>query len=78
MFLIAFMEEQHLCEGIGEIITPIKPFRDKIVVLVKPPFGVSTKEVYKNFNLEKVKLHPKTAEIINAIENDDLNFVAII
>ena len=65
-----------LCEGIGEIITPIKPFRDKIVVLVKPAFGVSTKEVYKNFNLEKVKQHPKTAEIINAIENDHLNFVA--
>ena len=65
-----------LCEGIGDIITPIKPFRDKIVVLVKPAFGVSTKEVYKNFNLEKVKQHPKTAEIINAIENDDLNFVA--
>lgn len=65
-----------LCEGIGEIITPIKPFRDKIVVLVKPAFGVSTKEVYKNFNLEKVKQHPKTTEIINAIENDDLNFVA--
>lgn len=65
-----------LCEGIGEIITPIKPFRDKIVVLVKPAFGVSTKEVYKNFNLEKVKQHPKTVEIINAIENDDLNFVA--
>ena len=65
-----------LCEGIGEIITPIKPFRDKIVDLVKPAFGVSTKEVYKNFNLEKVKQHPKTAEIINAIENDDLNFVA--
>ena len=65
-----------LCEGIGEIITPIKPFRDKIVVLVKPAFGVSTKEVYKNFNLDKVKQHPKTAEIINAIENDDLNFVA--
>ena len=65
-----------LCEGIGEIITPIKSFRDKIIVLVKPAFGVSTKEVYKNFNLEKVKQHPKTAEIITAIENDDLNFVA--
>lgn len=65
-----------LCEGIGEIITPIKSFKDKIIVLVKPAFGVSTKEVYKNFNLEKVKQHPKTSEIINAIENDDLNFVA--
>ena len=54
------MEELLLCEGIGEIITPLKPFKDKILVLVKPTFGVSTKEVYKNFNLEKVKQHPKT------------------
>ena len=65
-----------LCEGVGEKVTAIKPFKDKIIVLVKPAFGVSTKEVYKNFNLEKVKQHPKTAELIKAIEKDDLDFVA--
>ena len=35
-----------LCEGIGEKITQLKPFKDKIVVIVKPPFGVSTKDVF--------------------------------
>lgn len=65
-----------LCEGIGEKVTAIKPFKDKIIVLVKPAFGVSTKEVYKGFNIEKVKQHPKTSELIKAIENDDLEFVA--
>lgn len=65
-----------LCEGVGEIITPLKPFKDKIIVLVKPSFGVSTKEVYKNFELEKVKKHPETEALINAMAEDDLRYVA--
>lgn len=65
-----------LCEGIGEKITPLKSFKDKIIVLVKPSFGVSTKEVYKNFDMDKVNKHPDTEELIKAIENDDLRYVA--
>ena len=65
-----------LCEGIGEKLTELKGFKDKILVLVKPPFSVSTKEVYKAFRLEKVKIHPQTEEIIYAMDNDNLNFVA--
>lgn len=65
-----------LCEGIGEKITPLKPFRNKILVLVKPAFGVSTKEVYKAFDINKVRVHPKTESLIEAMEKDDLNYVA--
>lgn len=65
-----------LCEGVGEVITPLKPFRDKIIVLVKPSFGVSTKEVYKNFDMEKVKKHPETEALIKAMAEDDLRYVA--
>lgn len=65
-----------LCEGIGENITQLKQFKDKILVLIKPPFGVSTREVYKGFDLTKVILHPKTDELIAAMENDDIYFVA--
>lgn len=65
-----------LCEGIGEKLTELKPFRDKIIILVKPPFGVSTKEVYKAFDLSKVRVHPNTEELIKAMENDDINYVA--
>lgn len=65
-----------LCEGIGEKITQLKPFKDKIVVLIKPPFGVSTKEVYKNFDLSKVIFHPRIEELIQGMENDDVYFVA--
>ena len=65
-----------LCEGIGEKITQLKPFKDKIVVIVKPPFGVSTKEVYKSFDLSKVVNHPKVDDLIKAMDNDDIYFVA--
>lgn len=65
-----------LCEGIGEKVTTLKPFKNKILVLVKPPFGVSTKFVYQEFKLEKVLNHPKTEELIEAIENDDLDYVS--
>jgi 4-diphosphocytidyl-2-C-methyl-D-erythritol kinase len=65
-----------LCEGIGEKITQLKPFKDKILVLIKPPFGVSTREVYKEFNLSKVIFHPKIEELMKAMEKDDIYFVA--
>lgn len=65
-----------LCEGIGEKITTLAPFKDKILVLVKPSFGVSTKEVYKAFNLDRVRIHPKTENLIEAMEQDNLYYVA--
>lgn len=64
-----------LCEGIGEIIKPTKSFKNKIVVLVKPEFGISTKEVYNEYDkIEKV-LHPDTESILKAVEKDDLKFI---
>ena len=65
-----------LCEGIGEKITKIKPFKDKILVLVKPSFGVSTKEVYQDFDLSKVVFHPDVEGLIKNIEKDNLDYVA--
>ena len=65
-----------LCEGLGEKITSLPAFKDKILVLVKPSFGVSTKEVYKAFDLDKVRVHPKTENLIEAMEQDNLYYVA--
>ncbi len=33
-----------LCEGIGEIITPLKPFENKILVVLKPNLGYLLKK----------------------------------
>lgn len=65
-----------LCEGVGEKVTKLKPFKDKILVIVKPNFGVSTKEVYGGFDISRVVKHPMVDELILAMEKDDLNYVA--
>jgi 4-diphosphocytidyl-2-C-methyl-D-erythritol kinase len=65
-----------LCEGIGEKFTPLDSFKNHIVVLVKPPFGVSTRDVYKNFDIEKAKIHPNTRELINRMKKNDIYYVA--
>jgi 4-diphosphocytidyl-2-C-methyl-D-erythritol kinase len=65
-----------LCEGIGEIVTPLKPFRNRILVLVKPPFGVSTKEVYSNLKIDMINIHPYTEGLLSAVERNDLKYVA--
>lgn len=65
-----------LCEGIGEIITPMSKFQNKILVVVKPKFGVSTKWVYSEYdNLNSVK-KLETEKILNAVKNDDLKLVS--
>lgn len=65
-----------LCEGIGEEITPLKPFKNQILVLVKPAFGVSTKEVYKAFDITKVRIHPDTEKIIENMSKNNITYVA--
>lgn len=60
-----------LADGIGEILTPLKPFKNAYIVLCKPPFSVSTAEIYSKINLKKLDKRPDTDGIIKAIENDD-------
>lgn len=65
-----------LCTGIGEVVKPLKPFKNHILVVVKPNFGVSTKEVYGALDINKINLHPRTTDIISAMERNDLEETA--
>jgi len=65
-----------LCEGIGEKITKLNSFKDNILVLVKPPFGVSTKDVYEKLDINKIKVHPHTEALMAAIKENNLKFVS--
>lgn len=64
-----------LCEGVGEVVTPLRPFRGHTILLVKPSFGVSTKEAYGLFELDRINRHVETGKLIKAMEDDDLNGV---
>lgn len=60
-----------LAEGIGEELTALSPMPHCWVVLCKPPFGVSTKEVYTEIDAIELKHRPDTAGMIRALENSD-------
>lgn len=61
-----------LCEGIGEKITYLDKFENKILVVIKPSFGVATKDVYGNLDINKIYKHVKTDELIDYIKKDDI------
>ncbi|MCI8342138.1 MAG: 4-(cytidine 5'-diphospho)-2-C-methyl-D-erythritol kinase [Firmicutes bacterium] len=65
------MEGTALAKGRGEILAPMKPCPHFFVVLAKPPEGISTAEVYKNLDLEKITEHPDTMKVVNAVENGE-------
>mgnify|MGYP000955021866 CR=1 FL=1 len=65
-----------LSEGIGEILTPLPPFPQCHVLIVKPPINVSTKYVYENLRLADGIEHPNIDGIIRSIEQKDLHGAA--
>lgn len=64
-----------LCEGIGEKMTNIGKFENKILVVIKPNFGVPTKDVYGSLDINKIYKHVETDELIQCIQNDNINGV---
>ncbi len=66
-----------LAEGRGEILTPLAKMPEVVFVLAKPDINVSTAWVYRSLNVDGLVEHPDTAGCIKAIEDKDLNAVAV-
>ena len=61
-----------LSEGIGEVLTVLPDAPQCGLVIVKPPVGVSTGEVYKRYDSLDQVTHPDIDAQIRAIRNGDL------
>lgn len=61
-------------QGIGEVLTKLKPFKDKYILLGNPGIEVSTLDAYKKIDLNKVRLN--IDELIKCMEDEDLKCVA--
>lgn len=61
-----------LSEGIGEKLTSLSPFKDKLLLLINPDIEVSTEYVYKNLDLDNLADRPDIKNIISFIEQDDV------
>lgn len=65
-----------LAEGIGELLTPLPPFKGVDLVILKPKIGVSTAWVYQNLDLGKPPDRPDTGLLTAAVGNGDIRTVA--
>lgn len=65
-----------LAEGRGEILTDLPPLPPCSIVVCKPPCSISTPELFAQVRLKKLRYHPRTEELIRALEARDLEGVA--
>lgn len=61
-----------LAEGRGELITPLQGDLNFPVLLVKPNFSVSTREVYNRLRVQEIRKHPDTQGMIEAVKSGNL------
>ena len=66
------MQGTALSEGIGEILTPLPPMPDCLIVIAKPAIGVSTKWVYQNLKVDLLEEHPDIDGMADALKTGDL------
>lgn len=64
-----------LAEGIGEILTPLKPIPQCYILIAKPGISVSTRFVYENLEVDKLVYHPDIDGMMERIERGDLTGV---
>lgn len=65
-----------LAEGRGETLTPLPPLPPCQVVVCKPPFPVSTPQLFSRVDVKKIVRRPDTAGLLAALEQGDLTGVA--
>lgn len=59
-----------MAKGRGEIITALPKVPKCWVLLIKPHFGVSTKDVFENISMDEI-IHPDVEAVISAIKQQD-------
>lgn len=68
----------YLSEGIGEKLTRLNTLKDIDIILIKPNIDVSTKYVYENLHVEKIKRdkHPDIKSYIEYIKQNNIKALA--
>lgn len=60
-----------LAEGIGEKLTSLHSFKDRLILIANPGFDVSTRDVYENLDLDNLLDRPNMDCIVEDIEKGD-------
>ena len=65
-----------LAEGRGEVLTPLSPLPPCFIVLCKPPFSISTPELFGQIDCRRLKCRPDIDGMVAALAAGDLAKVA--
>ena len=65
-----------LAEGRGECLTDLPPLPNCFLVVCKPPFPISTPELFAQVRTRRLRCHPDTAGMLAALAAGDLAGVA--
>ena len=65
-----------LAEGKGQILTRLRPMPACKILLCKPPFPVSTPELFRAIDREQIGFRPDTSAMLRALEAGDLEAIA--
>ncbi len=65
-----------LAEGRGEVLTPLSPLPPCHVAVCKPPFPISTPQLFARVDTKKITRRPDTQGLIAALGRGDLPDVA--
>lgn len=65
-----------MCTGRGEIINPLDlDFSGVSVLLIKPTFGLSTKDVYQNYNWNGISKEQEINQLLDSIKDKNVDKV---
>jgi 4-diphosphocytidyl-2-C-methyl-D-erythritol kinase len=62
--------------GKGEELTRLPPVPPASLVLIKPPYSVSTREVYNRLKINSIRKRPDTRAVIESIKKGDLEGIS--
>lgn len=63
-----------MCTGRGEVVTPIDlDFKGISFLIVKPDFGLSTKDVYQHYIPDGISKNTDIQKLLDAIKEKDMN-----
>ena len=65
-----------LAEGRGECLTDLPPLPRCWLAVCKPPCAISTPELFAQVRVKHLRFHPRTDELLFALEKGDLEGVA--
>ncbi|MBR6719314.1 MAG: 4-(cytidine 5'-diphospho)-2-C-methyl-D-erythritol kinase [Clostridia bacterium] len=65
-----------LCEGIGEIMTPLPTFSCCYAAIINPRFSLNTKMMYERYDNEGDNIHPSPKAMIAALKNNSVSEAA--